>query len=269
MSERVLITGAAGQIGTHLRRTLARADRTLRLMDRVAMSARDDNEAVEFATASFLDEAALDAAMRGVDAVIHLGGLATGGYTWADYVDTNITGTRFVFEAARRSGVTRVVFASSHHVMGQHRIDVTEPISGYEAPEPDSYYAVSKVAGEALGRLYHDRHAMDVVCLRIGSFRERPSDRRSLWNWLSPDDCTRLFEAALQSPAPGFRIVWGVSANTTRVVSLDEASAIGYRPLDDAERYRDTVSPAPYDLDPEQSILMGGDFTAPDFDEGG
>jgi len=74
VSERVLITGAAGQIGTHLRRTFARADRTLRLMDRVAMSARDDNEAVEFATASFLDEAALDAAMRGVDAVITSGG---------------------------------------------------------------------------------------------------------------------------------------------------------------------------------------------------
>ena len=111
--------------------------------------------------------------------------------------------------------------------MGQHRIDVTEPISEYEAPEPDSYYAVSKVAGEALGRLYHDRHAMDVVCLRIGSFRERPSDRRSLWNWLSPDDCTRLFEAALRSPAPGFRIVWGVSATST----TPNATATRCRPL--------------------------------------
>jgi thioester reductase-like protein len=268
VSERVLVTGAAGQIGTHLRRTLARPNRTLRLLDVVAMPPHDD-ESAEFVTASIMDEAAISAAMQGVDAVIHLGGLATGGYTWADYVSTNITGTRVVFEAARRCGVTRVVYASSHHVMGRHRIDVTEPIGEYEAPQPDSYYAVSKVAGEALGRLYHERHAMDVVCVRIGSFRERPTDRRTLWNWLSPDDCTRLFEAALQTSAPGFRIVWGVSANTTSVVSYEEAAAIGYHPLDDAERYRDTVSPAPYDLDSEQSMLMGGAFTAPDFDEAG
>jgi thioester reductase-like protein len=266
VTERVLITGAAGQIGAHLRHTLARPSRTLRLLDVVAPSAFDD-EAVEIVTASILDESALDVAMRDVDAVIHLGGLATGGYPWDDYVSANITGTRVVFEAARRYGVTRVVYASSHHVMGRHRIDVTEPIGEYEPPQPDSYYAVSKVAGEALGRLYHDRHAMDVVCLRIGSFRERPSDLRTLWNWLSPDDCTRLFEAALATTAPGFRIVWGVSANATSVVSYEEAAAMGYHPLDDAERYRDTVSPAPYDLDPEQSILMGGAFTAPDFDE--
>jgi thioester reductase-like protein len=268
VSERVLITGAAGQIGTHLRRTLVRPNRTLRLLDLVVMTP-DDDEAAEFVTASFMDAEALDAAMQGVDAVIHLGGLATGGDSWADYVSTNITGTRNVFEAARRCGVARVVYASSHHVMGRHHIDVTEPIGEYEATQPDSYYAVSKVAGEALGRLYHERCGMDVVCARIGSFRERPSDRRTLWNWLSPDDCTRLFDAALQTAAPGFRIVWGVSANTTSVVSYEEAAAIGYHPLDDAKRYRDTVSPAPYDLDPEQSMLMGGAFTAPDFDETG
>lgn len=266
MSERVLITGAAGQIGTHLRFALARPDRTLRLLDLVATSPRE-HETAEFVTASFMDEAALDAAMQGVDAVIHLGGLATGGYPWADYASVNITGTRLVFEAARRRGVTRVLYASSHHVMGRHCIDVTVPIGEYETPQPDSYYAVSKVAGEALGRLYHERHAMDVVCLRIGSFRTRPSDRRTLWNWLSPEDCTRLFEAALQVRSPGFRIVWGVSANSTSVVSYEEATAIGYHPLDDAEPYRDTVSPAPYDLDPEQSMLLGGPFTAPDFDE--
>jgi hypothetical protein len=233
------------------------------------MDSRADDGDVEFVTASLLDEAALHAAMHGVDAVIHLAGLATGGYTWADYVEVNVTGTKSVFEAARRSGVNRVVYASSHHVMGRHPLDVVEPIGEYEAPQPDSYYAVSKVAAEALGRLYHERHALNVVCVRIGSYRERPTDLRSLWNWLSPGDCTRLFEAALQTPAPGFRIVWGVSANTTRVVSLREASAIGYYPVDNAERYRDSVKPASYDLDSDQSALVGGAFTARDFDDVG
>lgn len=267
MSECVLITGAAGTIGAHLRRSLVRPGRTLRLLDVVPMSARDDDGDVDLVTCSFLDDTALAAAMHGVSAVIHLGGLSTGGHPWADYVATNITGTRLVFDAARHAGVTRVIYASSHHVMGRHRLDVSQPVGEYEAPQPDSFYAVSKVAGEALGRLYYERHEMNVLCLRIGSYRDRPTDRRTLWNWLSPDDCTRLFEAALDTPTPGFRIVWGVSANTTRVVSLDEAAAIGYFPLDDAERYRDVVSPAPYDLDPEQSILIGGAYTSPGFDD--
>ncbi|MDH2903083.1 MAG: NAD(P)-dependent oxidoreductase [Actinomycetota bacterium] len=265
MSETVLVTGAAGQIGAHLRRSLARPGRRLRLLDVVEMTPRDDE--ADYVTASFLDESALDVAMTEVDAVIHLGGLSTGGYSWADYANVNITGTQMIFDAARRHEVSRVVYASSHHVMGRARIDAAHPLGEYEAPQPDSYYAVSKVAGEALARLYSERHGMDVVCVRIGSYRERPSDQRTLWNWLSPSDCTRLFEAALQSPAPGFRIVWGVSRNTTRVVSLDEGTAIGFHPLDDAEVYRDSVSPAPYDLDPEQSSLLGGAYTAVHFDQ--
>jgi len=126
---------------------------------------------------------------------------------------------------------------------------------------------VSKVAGEALGRLYHDRHAMDVVCLRIGSFRERPSDRRSLWNWLSPDDCTRLFEAALQSPAPGFRIVWEYRP-TPRASSHSTSVSHWLSPLDDAERLPRHGVARSLRPRPEQSILMAG-LHGPDFDEGG
>jgi hypothetical protein len=115
------------------------------------------------------------------------------------------------------------------------------------------------VASESLLSLYHDRYGLDVVCLRIGSFRERPFDRRSLWSWLSPGDCTRLVEAALTAPHPGFRVVWGVSANSRAAVSLEEGRAIGYEPLDNAEDYADEI------LDDQmQWDDVGGPYTAPD-----
>ncbi len=259
------MTGAAGNVGTHLRRAVNGTDRRWRYLD-LAERPYDADES-DWISGSFLDPDTLDEAMNGVDAVVHLGGLSTGGFTWEQYVEVNITGTERIFDAARRHGVTRVVYASSHHVMGRSAHSRDRLLGEYEYPTPDSYYAVSKVAGESLGRLYHDRHGLDVVCLRIGSFRERPTDLRTLWNWLSPDDCTRLVEAALDCPSPGFRVVWGVSRNTTRVVSLTEGRSLGYDPHDDAEIFRNEVTAAPYDLDPDQSRLLGGAYTEPGFDD--
>ena len=262
MTSRILMTGAAGNVGRHLRASLTSPRWHWRYLDVVG----SDREEDDWITGSFLDPDVVERAVAGVDAIVHLGGLSTGGYRWEEYAEVNITGTQRLFEAARRHGVPRVVYASSHHVMGRSPLE-RAPFDEYEFPQPDSFYAVSKVAGEALGRLYHDRHGLDVICLRIGSFRDRPRDFRTLWNWLSPDDCTRLFEASLLTPHPGFRVVWGVSRNATRVMSLAEGEAIGYVPLDDAERFRDEVSAAPYDLDPDQSRLMGGAYVAPHFDD--
>lgn len=266
MTSTVLVTGAAGGIGRHLRAGLAREGRRLRLLDVSPMAPPAPGEDVEVLAGSITDLAAMTEACAGVEAVVHLGGLATGGFTWAEYLAVNVDGTRNVLEAARRQGVGRVVLASSHHVMGRAPL-ADAPLAEYDYPRPDSFYAVSKVAGEALGRLYHDRHGLDVVCVRVGSFRERPTERRTLWNWLSPGDCTRLFSAALDAPSPGFRVVWGVSANRGRIMSLDEAAALGYTPLDDAGDYEEEVLATPDDADPAQSRLVGGAFTAADFDE--
>jgi NADP-dependent aldehyde dehydrogenase len=263
----VLVTGAAGAIGRHLRATLAREGRTLRLLDVAPMALAGPTEDVELVVASITDAAALAAACEGVEAVIHLGGLSTGGFAWAEYLEVNVDGTRTVLEAARRAGAGRVVIASSHHVMGRAPVDTEVALAEYDYPRPDSFYAVSKVAGEALGSLYHDRHGLDVVCLRIGSYRERPTDRRALWNWLSPGDSTRLFEAALDVPSPGFRVVWGVSANRRRIASLEEATAIGYVPLDDANDYAEEVLATPDASDPAVRDLVGGAFAVADFDE--
>lgn len=255
---RLLITGAAGGVGTLLRPLLARPDRTLRLLDVAGLP--DSGDGAEPVRASITDLAAMTAACADVDAVLHLGGLATE-HPWEEILPVNIDGTYKVFEAARRAGVPRVVFASTNHTVGFH------PRDGHEAPDrlfprPDTYYGVSKVAGEALGSLYHDRYGLDVVCLRIGACFAKPLDSRMLETWLSPRDAAALVEAALTVPSPGFRVVWGVSDNTRRWWSLAEAEAIGYRSLDDAERYADEVPSA----DERFTGYLGGGFCSPDLD---
>jgi len=264
--QKILITGSAGNIGTLLRRSLAQPGRLLRLLDVAKQPALESGENAELIVASFLDRSALEEACRDVNAVIHLGGIAAGGSTWDEYLEVNVTGTLIILEAARKAGVPRVIYASSHHAAGFLPNNTGATIPDYAFPRPDSFYGVSKVASESLCSLYHDRHGLDVICLRIGSYRERPTNQRVLWNWLSPGDCARLFEAAITTPSPGFRVVWGISANTRAVVSLDEAMSIGYAPKDNAEKYADDVAPTLDSDDPPARDLLGGPFTATTFD---
>jgi nucleoside-diphosphate-sugar epimerase len=265
----ILITGAAGSIGTMLRARLARQRRVLRLLD-VAPLAGGPGPGEESVTASVTDMAAMTAACAGADAIIHLGGIPSEA-AWAPVLEVNINGTYTVFEAARRAGVPRVVFASSNHAVGfAPRESFPVPDAAY--PAPDTYYGVSKAAGEAIAAMYASRYGIDAVCVRILSCFERPLNPRMLSTWLSPDDAGRLFEACLTAHATGFRVIYGVSDNTRGGwVSLDGARALGYEPQDDAERYAAEVLAAAGDsagLDPADPVLryLGGEFTLPSRD---
>jgi uronate dehydrogenase len=262
---RILITGAAGRIGGYLRSRLVRPDRVLRLLDIAPLAAGEGEEVVQ---GSVTDLDTLTEASRDVEAVIHLGGIPTEA-SWEDILETNINGTYHAIEAARRAGVSRFVFASSNHAVGFLPRRPDRPMApDYAFPAPDTYYGVSKVAGEALAALYHSRYGMDAVCLRILSCFDRPDNPRALATWLSPDDAGRLFEAALSTPSPGFRVVWGVSANTRAWFSMAEATAIGYHPADNAENYAEEVLAGQGEPDPDDPVhrLVGGPYTLPTFD---
>ncbi|MEU7899367.1 NAD(P)-dependent oxidoreductase [Nonomuraea sp. NPDC049152] len=227
---RILVTGAAGKVGTLLRPLLARDGRILRLSDVVPLEAGPGEEVV---VADLTDAAAMAAAMKGVDAVIHLGGQSRE-HPWADIVEANMNGTYVLMEAARQEGVRHVVLMGSHHAAGFH----TRPVDGadlpdYAFPRPDTLYGVSKVVMEALGSLYHDRFGMNVTVVRLGTCNDGSSDTRGLATWISPGDCARLLEAAME--ADGYHVVWGVSDNARRWWSLEEAKAIGYESRDDSE----------------------------------
>jgi uronate dehydrogenase len=244
MGSTILITGADGYIGGVLRARLHGHD--LRLTD---VEAHGDIEALD-AT----DQAAVERACRGVDAVVHLGGIATEGEFDA-VLETNVRGTHRILEGAHRAGVPTVVLASSNHAVGLiPRAEAGPTGLADDAPaRPDTYYGWSKVAIEALGRLYHDRYGLNVVCLRIGNCADEPTSVRDLAVWLSPDDTARLVEAAVA--AQGWHVVWGVSANRDRWWSTAGGDAIGYQPHDDAARWANRI---PGDPPPPSEDLVGG-----------
>ncbi len=261
MTERVLLTGAAGSIATMLRPRLARPGRVLRLLDTRPMSAGDAEEVV---LGSLTDATAMRDACAGVDAVVHLGGHPVE-RTFDDILAVNVVGARVVLEAAREQGVPRVVLASSNHAVGFAERG-SDPAPADLPPRPDTWYGWSKTAMESMGRMFVDRFGMDVVALRIGSCTDVPRDVRSLATWLSPDDAGRLVEASLDPAVRGFHLVWGVSANTRAWWSPDAGAAIGYHPRDDAEAWAATLEgradATPADADELRRV--GGRFpTAP------
>lgn len=258
--KRILITGAAGGIGRMMRTRMRRDGRVLRLLDLAPQSPAADDEPVELVTGSVTDPEAMLAACDGVEALIHLGGHSRE-TSWAETLDVNINGTQIVLDAARQADVSRVLLASSNHSVGFRGAD--EPgLPADSSPRPDTYYGVSKAAIEALGSLYHSRFGMDIVAIRIGSCFETPLPLgpRGLITWLSPDDCARLFEACLSAPSPGYRLIWGVSANTRSIFSLAEAETLGYHSRDNAEVYADQLAPG--EVTPERYV-GGGFCTAP------
>lgn len=230
----LLITGAAGIIGTRLTADLAAHGVPLRLLDRRPPETKPPTGA-EFVQADLRDQAAVEKAAAGACAVIHLAGLTQEG-PFPVMLEHNITGTYHVLEAVRRQRVPRVVLASSHHVTGLNPVGEDQP-----APlAPDSFYAVSKVTMEALGHLYAHKAGIDIVAVRIGSYRTQPSEPRHRATWLSPRDATTLLYAAATQPLPSpFLTIYGTSSTTESWWPRTTWEALGYQPSDDAGQYPD------------------------------
>jgi uronate dehydrogenase len=260
VTQRVLITGAAGNIGRTLRTGLRGRYPILRLVDVAPQEAAEPGE--EVVTLDLNDRVATEAAMRDVDMVIHLAAIADEA-SFDDILAGNITTTYSVFETARRAGVRRVVFASSNHVTGFYPRG--EPVGPDDPVRPDGFYGVSKAFGEALGRLYAEKYGVQVVCLRIGTFAERPTTSRQLSTWLSPRDCLQLVRCCLDAPDVGFTVVYGVSANTRRWWKDDADASLGYRPQDDAEVFAAQIEePQPGAPSRLADRLQGGSFVERD-----
>jgi len=196
----ILITGAAGDVGTHLRRELAGKYRIrasdLRSLKKVGQET--------FTRADISKMADCLRITRGVDAVVHLGGYSVEG-PWEGILGANIVGCYNVFEAARRNGVKRILFPTSNHAVGFYRRDQTIDHRVY--PKPDGRYGVSKVFGEALGSLYADKYGMEVFCMRLGNVNPLPIDKRRLSLWLSPRDLAQLVTIGIEHPGIRFEIV--------------------------------------------------------------
>ena len=230
---RLLITGAAGEIGSVIRPALQDTASAIRLLDKRPIA---DAAGTEVFTGDITDAALIDDAMLGVDCLFHLAGIPreTGGSP-DDILQANIIGTHAVFNAARQHGVKRVIFASSNHVIGFYPSD--EFVGPDVAPRPSGFYGASKAYGEALARLHADKFGMEVACLRIGAFRARPGNARELGAWISHGDMAALARACVMAPTFHFLVLYGVSANSRAKWGGDHAARahIGFTPRDNAE----------------------------------
>ena len=261
-SRRILLLGAAGGIGSAIREGLRGRYGLMRLADIAPLAATGQGE--KTVQADLLDIPSLVAAMTGIDTVIHMAGVPVEPETraWDQVLPVNIIGVHNLFEAARLAGVKRVLFASSHHAAGFHRRDT--PTLKALVPRPDSYYGVSKVFGEAMGRMYADKFGLQVLSLRIGAYRERPSDRRQLSVWISPRDMVELVRCGIEAPDFGYATVYGVSNNTRNFWDNSAVAFLGYAPFDNAEDWAEEVLVGP----PEEAVaapFQGGWYCAKDF----
>ncbi|WP_063732033.1 NAD-dependent epimerase/dehydratase family protein [Streptomyces sp. RTd22] len=255
----ILLTGAAGGMGTLMRELLPPYGYELRLFDVVPIP-----DAPDAIIADLADKDALRRAVEGVDAIIHLAGISLEA-PFEKILAANIQGTYNLYEAAREAGVRRIVFASSNHAVG-----FTPRPSGDDAPlipvdtprRPDTYYGISKSFGEDLGSYYWDKYGIESVAIRIGSCFPEPTNVRMLSIWMSPADGARLLHAALTAEDVGYTVVYGSSDNTRLWWDLSSARALGYDPQDDSEPYAAKLIAEHGELDPANPdhANLGGAF---------
>jgi uronate dehydrogenase len=261
----VLVTGAAGGIGTRLRQLLKGVYRNIRLSDLAPPADLAADET--FIAADLANMAEVERAVAGVDGIVHLGGFSVEG-PWETILQANIIGCYNLFEAARRQGVERVVFASSNHAVGfyprQRRIGVDAPV------RPDSRYGVSKAFGEALAALYAFKHGLRVTSIRIGNFGDVPVDRRRLAIWLAPQDLVQLIRIGLEHPDIRCEIFYGASDNARSWWDNGTAFRFGYRPQGRAEDHSAQALAADARLpgDPVGDWYQGGPFCSDEFADG-
>lgn len=264
--KKLVLTGAAGRLGSYLREPLSKMADTLVSTDIVD----DIGKLHKGETYVKADLASLDSmveVLNGADMVVHFGAIADEA-PFEQILGPNIIGAYNVWEAAHRNGVRRVVYASSVHAVGMH--SKRDCIAADAPHRPDTFYGLAKCFAEDLGSLYWDKRGVESVCMRIFSCAQ-VNNARALGTWLSYDDLIHLVEQSINTPVTGFTVVYGISNNDRTVVDNTKASFLGYRPKDNAEQFASEIlasTPVLDHSDPEHS-LIGGPFAVVDIGNSG
>lgn len=256
---KIVLTGAAGRLGSYLREPLTKLADTLLSTDIVEdIGKLHAGETYQAADLSDLD--AMLAVTEGADMIVHFGAIGDEA-PFDDILSSNIVGAYNVWEAAHRNGVRRVVYASSVHAIGMH--DRTAGI-GLDAPhKPDTYYGLAKCFAEDLASLYWDKRGIESVCMRIFSCAQ-VNNARALGTWLSYDDLIHLVEQSINTPVTKFTVVWGISNNDRCPVDNSKAAFLGFRPKDNAEQFAEQVlaETESLDLHDPEHLYLGGPFAS-------
>ncbi|MFB9948363.1 NAD-dependent epimerase/dehydratase family protein [Rhizobium puerariae] len=255
--KRLLITGAAGNMGTALRQRLGHLAEIVRISDIAGMgetAAREEPWPCDLA-----DTDGVMRMVEGCDGIIHLGGVPSEN-TFARILESNIKGLHNLYEAARSHGKPRILFASTNHTIGFYRQDqfigVGDPV------KPDGLYGVSKCFGEGLARMYFHKFGQETAIVRVGACWPKPTTVRMLSIWLSFDDMASLAERVFKAPYLGCPTIWGVSDNQPKWWDNSASAYLGWAPKDSAEIYRAELErdPGIPARDSSQAQWQGGGF---------
>jgi uronate dehydrogenase len=227
----VLLTGAAGKIGRRLREHLRPRTR-LRSTDILDLESSLYGE--ETVRCDLADPVAARAVVAGVDAIVHMAGIPREAPI-EQIASANLIATYNIFASAHAMGAKRVIFGSTNHVVGFYPVE--QSLDASVLPRPDTLYGASKVFGEAVARMFWDKHGIESVCIRIGSALERPTNARHLCTWVSYGDLAELVWCSLIAPRVGATIVYGVSAGSRCWWNNSAADYLGFIPKDNADTF--------------------------------
>jgi len=259
---KVALSGAGGIVGGILRKGLRARGVDLRAAggSKPLVPMFDGEDVMH---GDLRDPSVVDRLLAGVDVLIHMAGTSVE-RPLPEIIENNLRALHEVYEGARRHKVKRVVFASSNHAFGMYGVDEKLKL---DAPvRPDGFYGLSKVWGEAMARMYWDKHGIEGVSLRIGTTMGKPPENvRQLSTWMGTDDLLHLVMRSIEATDVGYAAVWGISNNTRAYCDLSEGNAIGYRPTQDAEDWAAEVLAQPNPLDPVAQRFQGGSFVTLDY----
>ena len=263
--KKIVLTGAAGRLGTILRGPLSQLCDTLVSSD-IVESLKDLRPNETYICADLADKAAIMALLEGADMVVHFGSIVDEA-PFEELLGPNFIGAYNIWEAAHQNGLKRVVYASSIHAVGMYP---KNECIGLDAPHrPDTFYGLAKCFAEDLGRMYWEKRGLEAVCMRILSCAP-VGNARALGSWLSDGDLVHLVERAIDTPVTGFSIIYGVSANDRCPVDNSKASFLGYRPKDNAEQFADRILAEAGQHDPQDvgQMCHGGPFASIELGQG-
>ena len=264
--KKLVLTGAAGRLGSHLRAPLSQMCDTLVSTD-IADSISDLHANETYVKADLADFDAMVSLLEGADMVVHFGAIVDEA-PFEELLGPNFIGAYNIWEAAHRNGLRRVVYASSIHAVGMY--PKNECIGIDAAHRPDTFYGLTKCFAEDLASMYWDKRGLEAVCLRILSCAQ-VTNPRAVGSWLSYDDLIQLVTRSVDTPITGFSIIYGVSNNDRAPVDNTGAAHLGYRPKDNAEQFAKEIYAEAGPLDPQDpaNFLHGGPFAAVDLSNSG
>lgn len=255
MLKKLLITGAAGGVGRLIAGQLGAVAETFRLSDIAPI----ENPEAEFVPCDLSDAEAVDRLVEGCDGILHLGGISVE-RSFDEILGPNLIGVHNIYEAARKHGGPRVLFASSNHVVGYYRQD--EHLDATAAHQPDGWYGISKSYGEAVALMYHRKFGIESALVRIGSCFAEPKDRRMLATWMAAEDFVSLIERVFLAPRLGCPVIYGISNNDIRWWDNSKVAYLGWKPKRNSAEFAEKVEQLPMPApDASVSVYQGGAFT--------